>query len=154
MLAAGAVALTATVASSCTTVDPGPNFVIPNTQFNEDYYYCHVEPVLIFGKGCGSGDPGDNGNCHFNSSAVSGMALLDHPPVDCGGGDVPVDPTQVSQGSAARADYTSVSLEMSRDYATAPIYVRPTSTQAHPRQIYDPNDQAILDVIQTWASKP
>jgi hypothetical protein len=143
----------AAVAGGCGTVDPGPNFVIPNQTFNENFFYCQVEPQLIFGKKCGSGDPADKGNCHFNSSAVSGMALLDHPPVDCGGGTAPVNASLTGLGSPARANYTSVSLEMSRDYLTAPLYVRPTSSQAHPRVIFDTSDP-VVDVIRQWAAKP
>lgn len=141
------------VLGGCMTVDPGPNFVIPNQTFNENFFYCQVEPVLIFGKKCGDGDPGDKGNCHFNSSAVSGMALLNHPPVDCGGGVNPVNATQTGLGSPARANYTSVSLEMSKDYLTAPLYVRPTSAQAHPRVIFDTSDP-VADIIRQWAAKP
>jgi len=149
----------AAVLGGCTTVDPGPNFVIPNQTFNENFFYCAVEPQLIFGKKCGSGDPGDKGACHFNSSAVSGMALLDHPPVDCGGGTTPVDGTLTGLGSPARANYTSVSLEMSRDYLTAAIYVRPSgltltsSPTGHPRVIYETTDP-VVDVIRQWAAKP
>jgi hypothetical protein len=134
----------------CTTVDPGPNFVIANETFNSDYFYCHVEPELLFAKKCGSGDTGagdpPNG-CHFNSSAVSGMALVDHPPVDCGGGDHPVG----APGSAAEGNLQAASLEMSRDYLSAGLYVRPTGHN-HPRTIFDPSDP-IVDVIRTWATK-
>ena len=80
----------------CTSVDPGPDFVVPETVFDPSYFYCHVEPELIFAYNCGPGDPsmGDPSNgCHFNPSAVSGMGLIDHPAIDCGGGDVPLDPT-------------------------------------------------------------
>lgn len=145
--------VTSASVGGCMTVDPGPNFVIPNQTFNENYFYCTVEPQLIFGKKCGSGDPADNGNCHFNSSAVSGMALLDHPPVDCGGGANPVNAAQTGLGSPARANYTSVSLEMSKDYLTAALYVRPSSAQAHPRVIFTDTDP-VVDIIRQWASKP
>ena len=71
---------------SCTTVDPGPNFVVPDEQFDADFFFCHVEPEVLTLKKCGPGDPGagDKSNgCHFNSSAVSGMAITSHPTVDC-----------------------------------------------------------------------
>ena len=45
------------VLAACDAVDPGPNFVVPDEHFNEDYFYCHVEPELLFAKKCGSGDP-------------------------------------------------------------------------------------------------
>jgi len=141
--------------ASCTTVDPGPNFSGSATVFDADYFYCHVEPELIFAKSCGSGDASQHdppNGCHFNSSAVSGMALLDHPAVDCGGGDHPVDQTQIGTGSPAEANYQAASLEMSHDYLTAPIYVRPSGNN-HPRQIFAPGDPQVTQLLATWASK-
>ncbi len=89
----------------CTTVDPGSNFVIADQTFNANYFYCYVEPQLIFAKQCGSGDATDPPNgCHYNSSAVSGMALIQHPAIDCGGGSAPLDATQVGAGSPAESN--------------------------------------------------
>ncbi|WP_394829287.1 hypothetical protein [Pendulispora albinea] len=147
-LAAGLVAL-----SACRAVDPGPNFVIAEEQFNEDYFYCRVEPLLIFGKKCGSGEPGDGGNCHFNASAVSGMALVNHDPIDCAGGDHPVDRTRIGAGSPAQGNLQAASLEMNRDYLTAPLFVRPTSNRDHPREVFKREDP-VVDVIRTWAERP
>jgi hypothetical protein len=143
------------LAFGCTTIDPGPQFVVTEERFDADYFYCHVEPEFLFAKGCGSGDPGSGdpaGGCHFNSAAVSGMALRDHPPVDCGGGDHPVDSTQIGTGSPAQGNLQAVSLEMNRDYLTAPVYVRPTGSN-HPRAIFA-KDDAVVDIIRTWAQKP
>jgi len=159
-----AVAIGAT-AWGC-TVDPGANFVVPLSVFNQDYFYCHVEPEYLFAPQtqCGSGQSGDNGNCHFNSGAVSGMALQQHDPIDCGGGDHPVDDPagtgSIGPGSAAANNFSAASLEMVRDcvdVATcqAPILDRPTSTAAHPRQIFDPNaDPTLPNVIFQWAATP
>ena len=151
---AGCAAVAWLLLSGCTTVDPGPNFVVPDEHFDSDFFFCHVEPEVLFAKKCGSGEPGTDpgGGCHFNSSAVSGMALVDHAPVDCGGGDHPVDRTQVGGQSAAAGNLTAASLEMSRDYLTAPIVVRPTGNN-HPRAIFAKNDPAV-DVIKAWAQKP
>lgn len=138
----------------CTTVDPGSNYVVPSTTFDEDYFYCHVEPELIFAKSCGPGDPskGDPPNgCHFNSAAVSGMQLIDHPAVDCGGGDHPADRSSVGSGSAAQSNYDAVSLEMNKDYTTAPLFVRPSGSN-HPRVVFDWNDPQVNQLLATWAS--
>jgi hypothetical protein len=138
----------------CTSVDPGPNFVVPDTTFNEDFFYCHVEPELIFAKSCGSGDPskGDPPNgCHFNSAAVSAMALINHPAVDCGGGDHPVGSTQIGTGSPAQGNYQAVSLEMNKDYANSALFVRPSGNN-HPRQIFDRSDPQVNQLLATWAS--
>ena len=138
---------------SCTTVDPGPNFVVPEEQFDADFFFCRIEPELLSAKRCGPGDPGagDAANgCHFNSSAVSGMALTNHAPVDC----VDFRPTnraQVGAGSGAQSNLQSVSLEMSRDYLTAPLYLRPTG-QNHPRIIF-PREDPVADILRQWAQK-
>jgi hypothetical protein len=142
--------LAAALAASCTTVDPGPNFVVKSDTFDADFFYCHVEPQLIVPKQCGPGGMSDNGNCHFNASAVSAMVLLDHPAIDCGGGDHPTNPAQVD--SAAQNNLEQVSLEMNRDYLTAPLYLRPTQLAAHPRQIFGTGDP-IVQVIAAWAAK-
>lgn len=139
--------------AGCTTVDPGPNFVVPDEQFDADYFFCHVEPELLVAKKCGPGDPaaGDAANgCHFNSSAVSGMALQNHPPIDCAG-DHPTNRAQLGAGGAAQGNLQAASLVMSRDYTTAPIYLRPTGHN-HPRAIFPENDP-VVDVIRQWAQK-
>lgn len=148
--------------ASCTTVDPGPNFVIPDVSFNSDYFFCHVEPEVIYAKKCGDSTPG---SCHFNSSAVSGMALQDHKLVDCGGGDKPLNAADVAVGTPARANFTAASLVMTRDYQTAPLYVRPLCSvdsdcggpkspgHSHPLGLFATNDP-VVDVIKTWATKP
>jgi hypothetical protein len=153
LLALGALQL-GCVAATGGTVDPGPNFVVPDQTFNPDYFYCHVEPELIFAKRCGPGDPSKDGanSCHFNSSAVSGMALRDHPPVDCGGGDHPLGTLQTGAGSAAQSNLEAVSLEMSHDYTTAPLYIRP-SGNSHPRAVFDRTDAAVQQLLRTWAGK-
>jgi hypothetical protein len=146
---AGVLAAALASLSDCTSVDPGPNFVVPNATFDPDYYYCHVEPQFIVYYKCGPGDASDNSSCHF-SSAVSGMALIDHPAINCGGGDHPVDLTQITQ--VAQGDYQAVSLEMSSDYVSAPVFVRP-SGNSHPRAIFQTNDKVANQILSTWASK-
>jgi hypothetical protein len=80
------------------------------------------------------------------------MALKDHPPVDCDAAGHPTNRVQVSTGSGARANFTSASLEMSRDAVTAPILVRPEGAN-HPRAILMKGD-AVETVIKDWAAKP
>jgi hypothetical protein len=139
----------------CTTVDPGPTFAVADVSFDADYFYCHVEPELIVARKCGPGDPskGDSPNgCHFTSS-VSAMVLVDHSPVDCGGGDHPVDRVQIGSGSTAQSNFEVVSLEMDKsDYLKAPLFVRP-SGMYHPRQVFDPLDPQVRKLLMTWASK-
>jgi hypothetical protein len=139
--------------TGCSTVDPGPNFVVPDEQFDADFFFCRVEPELLFAKKCGPGDPaaGDPANgCHFNSSAVSGMAIADHAPIACAG-DRPVNRVQLGAGSAAQGNLQAASLVMSRDVATAPIYLRPTGAN-HPRAIFA-KDDPIVEVLREWARR-
>jgi hypothetical protein len=139
----------------CTTVDPGPNFTASAAAFDADYFYCHVEPEFLVAKKCGPGDASQmdapNG-CHFNSSSVTGMALLDHPAVDCGGGDHPVDRTQLGTGGGAQTNYEAASLEMSHQYTTAAIFVRPSGNN-HPRAVFQTDDSTVNQILATWASK-
>jgi hypothetical protein len=138
----------------CTSVDPGNDFSVPPSVFDQDFFYCHVEPQFIFGANykCGTGNGSDPANgCHFNASAVSGMALQNHPPVNCGGGDHPVDLSAVAQGTPAFSNYEAVSLEMSLDYTSAPLFVRPSGSN-HPRQIFNQNDKTVNQVLQKWAA--
>ncbi len=126
--------------------------MIPAETFDADYFFCHVEPQVLTAKKCGPGDPaqGDVANgCHFNSAAVNGMALVQHPTIDCAGGDHPVDSTQV--GVAAQGNLQAASLEMSRDYLDAPIVVRPTGHN-HPRTIFTVSDPVVA-ILATWANK-
>ena len=116
---------------------------------------CHVEPDVLFAKEVRAPvDPsqGDGANsCHYTSSAVSGMVLTEHAPIDCGGGDHPLDQTQVGAGSPAQSNLQAASLEMSQDYLTAPIVVRPTG-HSHPRAVYTLSDP-VVTIIATWAQK-
>ena len=153
---AGALAIAAAASStvSCTTVDPGPNFVVPDENFDADFFFCRVEPELLFNKKCGPGEPGagDAANgCHFNSSAVSGMAIAPHPPIDCTPEGRPASRGQIGAGSAAQGNLQAASLVMSRDFQTAPIYLRPTGLN-HPRAIF-PREDPVADVIRQWAQR-
>lgn len=139
--------------AGCSTVDPGPNFVVPDEQFDADFFFCRIEPELLVNKKCGAGDPGagDPANgCHFNSSAVSGMALRNHGPVECAG-DRPTNRALLSPGGAAQGNLQAVTLDMSRDVLTAPLYLRPTG-QNHPRAIFG-RDDPFVEVLRQWAQR-
>jgi hypothetical protein len=135
----------------CTTVDPGPNFVVSDVTFDPDYFYCQVEPNFISANHCGPGDPSSatTNGCHFTPAAVSGMFLEDHPAVDCGGGGHPVDTTQIGTGSPAQSNYIAVSAEMSKDYQNAPLYLRP-SGHGH-TTVINPQDPTVVTLLSTWA---
>ena len=136
--------------AGCTTVDPGPNFVVPDEQFDADFFFCRVEPEVLFAKKCGSGNPGEENSCHFNASAVSGMAITNHAPIDCANGR-PVNRVQLGAGSPAQGNLQAASLVMSRDIDTAPIFLRPTGSN-HPREIF-PKEDPVVEILREWARK-
>ena len=142
---------------ACTTeqlgpdsVDPGPDFDIAEIVFDENFYYCRIEPIL-FNTACGPGDSaqGDAANsCHFN---VTSFRMTDYTPLvadTCGGGIIP----GVSPSSAARGNYQRAQASMDIDPEVAPLLVRPTGVAAHPRKIFDANS-AEADVIREWATR-
>ncbi|HEX3769694.1 MAG TPA: hypothetical protein VHV30_02460 [Polyangiaceae bacterium] len=140
----------AIASTGCTTIDPGPDFVVPEEVFDANYFFCHVEPQFIVANKCGPGQASDNSSCHY-SAVVSGMPLMDHPTIDCGGGDIPLDPTSTT--GAAQSNFQAVSLEMSHDYTTAPLFVRPSNNVNHPRMVFSPDDPTVNLLLRTWASK-
>lgn len=139
--------------AGCTTVDPGPNFVVPDPQFDADFFFCRVEPELLVTKKCGSGDPGagDAANgCHFNPNAVSGMALRSHAPIECAN-DRPTNRALLTPGGAAQGNLESVTFVMSPDVLTAPLFLRPTG-QNHPRAIFG-RDDPFVETLRQWAQR-
>lgn len=147
------VGSTVSVFTGCATVDPGPNFVIPDESFDADFFFCRVEPEVLFARRCGPGDPaaGDPANgCHFNSSAVSGMAIADHAPITCEDGR-PTNRAQLGAGSAAQGNLQAATLVMSRDPETAPLLLRPVG-QNHPRVIFTREDPA-AEILREWARR-
>lgn len=148
------VLATLVVLTGCETIEPGPDFQQAEVVFDENFYYCRVEPVL-FNSGCGPGDPaqGDAMNgCHFN---VTTFRLTDYraggtPLVaeSCGNGIIPGATPPVG----AQANYQSAQLSMRRDPDTAPLFLRPTEMAEHPRQIFPPGTPE-ADVIREWATR-
>lgn len=137
-----------------TKIDPGADFAIADVVFDENYFYCRVEPVL-FQNSCGRGDPakGDPaGGCHFSATAyrlTDYMPLVSATGLGCQGGVVP------SSGSfpdAARNNYRTSQAHMKRDPDLAPLLQRPTLNQFHPRKIFDASSDD-ANAILLWATQ-
>ncbi len=135
----------------CTTVEPGADFNIAEAVYDENYYYCRVEPML-FAQRCGPGDPskGDAASaCHFN---VTAYRLKDYgPPLvgeSCGGSLVPA----AAPPPAARENYQTSQSRMQIDPSLAALLNRPTGTQAHPRAMFSEQSPE-ADIIREWATK-
>ncbi len=136
------------------TVDPGPDFSLAEIVFDENFYYCRVEPIL-FQHRCGPGDParGDAANgCHFN---VTSFRLTDYvattPPLladTCSGALVP----GVTAPSGARANYQRAQANMDVDPDQAPLFLRPTGVARHPRKLFD-QGSAEAQLIRDWAER-
>ncbi len=156
-LAVTALAVLALGVASCgeegllpTTVNPGADFVQEDVRFDDQYYYCRVEPVL-FQQSCGSGVSGTDpaNGCHFS---VTKFRLTDYMPrvADSCSGGVLAPGTLVP--TAAQQNYAAAQARMKRDPGVAPLLQRPIGKAQHPRTIFAENsDQA--DVIRQWATQ-
>jgi hypothetical protein len=143
------LAASAALTSSCSTVERGEDFDIADVVFDENYYYCRVEPML-FAQRCGPGDPaaGDAaGGCHFN---VTSFRLTDYAPLigeTCQGLVPPPPPPQ------ARNNYTVTQAQMKIDPENAPLFLYPTDkAPSHPRKLFDQQSPE-ADLIREWATK-
>jgi hypothetical protein len=138
-------ALLGVVAVACGTVAPGQDIQFAEVAYDQNYFYCKVEPMLIE-QGCGPGGSGDVASgCHYN---VTTFRLTKHDPVPCQG----VVPRSLSVPAGAESNYQAAAREMSPDPERAPLLNRPTRKAAHPRQIFaDKTPQAAI--IREWATK-
>ena len=134
-------------ALACTTVEPGADFQIADVVFDENYYYCQVEPVL-FASSCGPGEGSDPaGGCHFN---VTSLQLSDYTPKvseSCNGNVPSAAPPAEAQGN-----YQSAQSQMRRDPDLAPLISRPVGRAQHPRIIFSA-DSNEAKVLRDWAEK-
>ena len=153
----GAVLALAWALSGCgenglfpSTVDQGNDFNVADVIFDENYFYCRVEPEL-FAHSCGPGDPGQgdaSNGCHYN---VTSFRLSDYAPLvadSCNGGVVP----SAGAPAQARQNYQVSQARMDRVPERARLLQRPTGAQQHPRKIFEPDSPA-ADVIRDWATK-
>jgi hypothetical protein len=136
-------------ASGCSTVEPGDQFAIAAVTYDENYFYCVVEPKVLMAKSCGSGDQSQGdaaGGCH---QSVTHFRL--NPTVKavaCNG----LMPTE-APSTASQANYEAAQGEMTLDYANAPLIAWPTQKfSGHPRQIFKDTDPE-YDIIKNWATK-
>jgi hypothetical protein len=132
------------------TVDPGSDFAVADIVFDQNYFYCKVEPVL-FANNCGPGDPakGDTaGGCHFNATAYRLTRYMPLVGESCTG----LVPGASGVPASAQGNYQTSQARMKEDPDIAPLLQRPTAHQTHPRQIFDLNSPD-ADVIRQWATK-
>ena len=132
------------------TLDVGENFQVAEVVYDENFFYCQVEPMM-FEQGCGKGDPsrGESAQgCHFNRQR---LRLTDYAPLaaeQCLDGQLS-DPGVPQQ---AQQNYQSAQLQMEVDPERSPLLNRPTNEVAHPRVIFELDSES-ADVIRTWGSR-
>jgi hypothetical protein len=134
-------------AAGCSTVEPGSQLAIAPIAFDENYFYCKVEPVLM-AKSCGAGDPalGDTGSCHASVTHFR-LDTSATTPVPCDN----LTPTAAVPISS-QTNYQAAQGEMTLDPDTAPLFTHPTQKTSHPRQIFTP-DSTEAGIIRDWATR-
>jgi hypothetical protein len=137
-----------------TTVDPGSDFVQEDVIFDDEFFYCRVEPML-FEQSCGAGIAGQDpqNGCHFS---VTKFRLTDYSPRlsdSCTGASLGnADNPNPSRPMAAQQNYTASQARMKRDPNLAALLLRPIGKATHPRQIFsESSDQA--EIIRQWATQ-
>ncbi|MDD9935729.1 MAG: hypothetical protein OXT09_19105 [Myxococcales bacterium] len=127
------------------TVDPGDNFIAPDLQLDEAFFYCRIQPEVLTEHSCAGGLDGEGGSCHDSRSA---LRLLDAPePSPCDDDGVIVDTVPDSY----RANLEAVRFSVQSDPLSSPLYLRPINRAAHPREIYDAQDEA-AELVFDWIS--
>jgi hypothetical protein len=127
------------------TVDLGDDFVAPDLQLDESFFFCRVQPEVLARHSCAAGAAGEMGSCHDGNSALRLVASDDAPPCDDDGAlidDVP---------AAYSANFEAVSFSVQSDPLTSPLYLRPTGNASHPRTIFDEDDEAARLIVD-WIS--
>ena len=144
LLAAAALCL-----GGCTTVEPGQDFNIAEVVYDENFFYCAIEPMM-FSQSCGPGDTGKgdaSGSCHFN---VTSYRLRDYSPLvfaSCNGIQPGAAPPPAAQGN-----YQASQIRMAIDPDRAQLLIRPIGNQTHPRKIFD-SQSPEADLIRQWATQ-
>lgn len=134
------------------TVNPGADFVQEDVTFDDEFYYCRVEPVLFAAaQSCGSGVAGKDpaNGCHFS---VTKFRLTEYSPLvaDSCNGDA-LGPTSLVP-VAAEQNYTAAQARMKRDPKLAALLQRPLGNATHPRQIFAENSPEAATIRQ-WATQ-
>lgn len=133
-----------------TSVDPGSDFVQEDVTFDDEFFYCRVEPVL-FAQSCGAGKAGEDpqNGCHFS---VTKFRLTDYVPrvsESCAGDKLAAG---ALVPTAAKQNYVAAQARMKRDPNLAALLQRPIGKATHPRQIFGENSDEAA-VIRKWATQ-
>lgn len=142
------------VLAACTTVDLGDNFVAPDVQLNEDYFFCQVQPLAISAYHCAGGSGSEAGSCHAARSALrlDIMGETDPPPT-C----TETAPDDFTVSGMVPASYMTnleaVRLDVQSDPLSSPLYRRPLGLDSHPRAIFTSATDPGAVIIQKWITR-
>ena len=127
------------------TIGLGDDFVAPDLQLDEAFFFCRIQPEVLTKNSCASGGDGEEGSCHDSRSALRLMATDDPPPCDGDGALVDAPP------DAYQANLDAVRFSVQSDPLTSPLYLRPLGRASHPRTIFKDSDAA-ADLLVRWIS--
>ena len=125
------------------TIDLGDDFVAPELQLDDEFFFCRVQPEVLTAHSCARGLMSDAGGCHDSRSSLRLVATDAPAPCDAGGrvmGGIP---------DAYRANLEAARFSVQADPFSSPLYLRPLNRASHPRAIFDENDQAAR-LIAEW----
>jgi hypothetical protein len=126
------------------SVDLGDDFVAPELQLDEDFFYCRIQPEVLTRHSCATGEADESGGCHDSRSALR-LAATDTEAQCQGGavvGEIP---------DAVQANFEAVRFSVQSDPLTSPLYRRPLGRASHPRAIFN-EDDAAAELIVEWIS--
>jgi hypothetical protein len=127
------------------SVDLGGDFVAPDLQLDENFFYCHIQPEVLTKYSCATGMAGEKGGCHDSHSALRLVATNASAPCDKSGavtGQVP---------DAYKSNFEAVRFSVQSDPLSSPLYLRPLNRASHPRAIFSDNDKAAKLIVE-WIS--
>ncbi|MCA9582870.1 MAG: hypothetical protein KC416_13820 [Myxococcales bacterium] len=132
----------------CSTVDLGDNFIAPERELDEDFFFCRIQPEVLAAQSCASGADGEGGSCH---SARSSLRLsvdgeTDAPP--------PCDDSRVTGDvpSSYRDNLEAVRFTVGTDALSSPLYRRAVGLDSHPRVIFA-EDSAEAQLVAEWITR-
>jgi hypothetical protein len=130
----------------CGTVNPGQDIQFAQIIYDQNFFYCQVEPMLFAeAQSCGPGKGTDpTAGCHFDGTQ---FRLSDHARVPCTN-----NAPDGFIGSEAQNNYQVASREMSPDPSLSQLLRRPTKQALHPREIF-PSKSPQADLIRQWGTK-
>jgi hypothetical protein len=125
------------------TVDLGDDFVAPDLQLDEEFFFCRIQPEVFTRHSCAGGEVGEAGGCHDSRSAMR-LVQTDAPaPCDANGKVVAPVP------DAYRANLDAARFGVQSDPLSSPLYLRPLNRASHPRAIFAADDPA-AQLIEAW----